>query len=86
MEALPLLAPREALRPTREIEVDRGTAFAIAAGQRDALGRIDPPRPGERFGAVIAPGGRLLAVLEAEGPGWSLRRVLDPDATRLYRS
>jgi len=86
MSELPLVPPREALRPTREIEVDRGTAFAIAAGQRDALGRIDPPAPGERLGAVIGPGGRLLAVLEAAGPGWSLRRVLDPEATRLYRA
>ncbi|MFM7142163.1 MAG: tRNA pseudouridine(55) synthase TruB [Alphaproteobacteria bacterium] len=83
---LPLVAPREALRPTREIEVDRGAAFAIAAGQREALGRLDGPRSGERLGTVIAPGGRLLAVVEADGGAWRLRRVLDPEATRLYRA
>lgn len=86
MAELPLIPPREALRPTREIEVDREAAFAIAAGQRDVLGRIDSPRPGDRLGAVIAPGGRLLAVLEAEDGAWRLRRVLDPEATRLYRA
>lgn len=83
---LPLVSPRAALRPTREIEVDRATAFAIAAGQKGALGGIEPPGAGDRLGALIAPGGRLLAVVEADGPGWALRRVLDPEATRLYRS
>jgi tRNA pseudouridine55 synthase len=86
MTELPLVRPREALRPAREIEVDRATAFAIAAGQRDALARIGAPGAGDRLGAVIGPGGRLLAVVEAEGAGWSLRRVLDPEATRLYRA
>lgn len=83
---LPLVAPRAALRPAREIHVDRGTAFGIAAGQRGAMARLDPPSPEDRLGAVIAPGERLLAVVEAAGPSWALRRVLLPEAAQLYRS
>ena len=86
VEALPLIEPRVALRPIREIEIDRGLAFSVAAGQRDAMGRVDPPRPGDHLGALIAPGGRLLAVVEVDAESWTLRRVLDPEATRLYRA
>lgn len=84
--SLPLVAPRAALRPAREIHVDRGTAFGIAAGQRAAMARLGPPSPEDRLGAVIAPGERLLAVVEAAGPSWALRRVLLPEAAQLYRS
>lgn len=82
---LPVITNRAALRSAREIEVDGHLAFAIAAGQRAALGRLDPPRGGDRLAALVAPNGGLLAVLEAEGGAWRLRRVLMSEACQLYR-
>jgi tRNA pseudouridine55 synthase len=82
---LPLLAPRAALRGGRELAVDRRTAFAIAAGQRHALGWLEPPREGDGLGLAITPDGSLLAVLEPDGRAWRLRRVVLPEASELYR-
>jgi len=84
--ALPVLAPRRALRGFREIEVEPRLAWAIAAGQRDALQVLDPPREEDRFACAIAPNGELLAIVERIAYGWELRRVLMPEATELYRS
>lgn len=81
-----VLAPRAALAGIRELRVERATAFGIGAGQRAALGGLPRPGPGDRLAMVIAPGERLLAVVEASGGVWSLRRVLLPDAAQLYRS
>jgi len=83
---LPVVPPREALRGSREIPVDARTAFAIATGQRHVLGELEGPASSERLGAVIAPDGRLLAVLEAEEGTWQLRRVVLPEAAQLYRA
>lgn len=82
---LPVVAPREALRGSREISVDERTAFGIAAGQRYVLDRLAPPGDTPALGAVIAPNGGLLAVLEAEEGQWRLRRVTMPEASELYR-
>ncbi len=82
---LPVLAPREALRGAREIAVDERTAFGIAAGQKYALERLARPECSEALGAVIAPNGRLLAVLEPGQGAWRLRRVVMPEASDLYR-
>lgn len=82
---LPVIDVRTALRSARELPVDRELAFAIASGQQSALARIEPPARADRIGAVIDPGGRLLAVLTAEAGGWALRRVVLPDAGQLYR-
>ncbi len=82
---LPVLAPREALRGSKEIAVDEKTAFGIAAGQRYVLDRLEPPVSTEALGAVIAPNGRLLAVLEEKEGAWRLRRVVMPEASELYR-
>jgi len=82
---LPVVGVRAALRPAREIAVERDLAFAIASGQRAALCRLPAPGPADEIAAVIAPGGAVLAVVAAEGPGWALRRVLMPEATQLYR-
>ena len=82
---LPVLAPREALRGAREIAVDERTAFGIAAGQKHALERLARPECPEALGAVIAPNGRLLAVLEPGQGAWRLRRVVMPEASELYR-
>lgn len=82
---LPVLAPREALRGSREIPVDERTAFGIAAGQKYVLDRIERPAEKEALGAVIAPNGGLLAVLQAVEGAWRLRRVVMPEASELYR-
>lgn len=82
---LPVLPPRDALRGSHEISVDERTAFGIAAGQKYVLDRIERPDAEEALGAVIAPNGRLLAVLEAEKGAWRLRRVVMPEASELYR-
>jgi hypothetical protein len=73
------------LRGFREIEVEPRLAWAIAAGQRDALQVLDPPRDEDRFACTIAPNGELLAIVERIAQGWELRRVLMPEATELYR-
>ncbi|MDG2305986.1 MAG: tRNA pseudouridine(55) synthase TruB [Candidatus Binatia bacterium] len=83
---LPVLAPREALRGCREFAVDGKTAFAIAAGQRYVLDRLEKPAAEEALGAVIAPNGGLLAVLESQEGTWRLRRVVMPEASELYRA
>lgn len=83
---LPVLAPRVALRGSQEIPVDASTAFSIAVGQRHVLERLEPPGPGGPLGAVIAPDGGLLAVLVPEEGSWTLRRVVMPEASELYRS
>lgn len=82
---LPLLEPRAALRGAHEIAVDARTAFGIAAGQRYVLDRLERPLASPGWGAVIAPNGGLLAVLEAERGQWRLRRVVMPEASELYR-
>lgn len=82
---LPVLVPRAALRGSQEIPVDEKTAFGIAAGQRYVLDRLEPPRAAPGLGAVIAPNGGLLAVLEAHQGQWQLRRVVMPEASELYR-
>jgi len=82
---LPLVAPEDALRTARRVPVGRAQAFAVASGQRSALGGIEAPAPDERLAALLAPDGRLLAVLEAEAGRWALRRVVLPEASELYR-
>jgi tRNA pseudouridine55 synthase len=82
---LGLIAPHEALRAARRVAVQAAQAFAVASGQRGALAGIAPPDGSERLAALLAPNGGLLAVLEAEGGGWALRRVLMPEASQLYR-
>jgi tRNA pseudouridine55 synthase len=82
---LPLLSLREALRGAQEIRVDGPTAFSIAVGRKDAVGRLVPPAPGAVLGAVISPNDRLLAVLSPNGRFWALRRVVQPEAVELYR-
>jgi tRNA pseudouridine55 synthase len=82
---LPVLGIREALRPLRELAVDRPLAHAIANGQVAALQRLAPPRPEEGLAAVIAPGGEVLAVVAAAGSSWTLKRVVQPGASQLYR-
>lgn len=83
---LPVVPPLEALRGVRRLPVDAARAFAVASGQRAALCGIAPPGEGERLAALVAPDGRLLAVLEAEAGRWVLRRVVLPEAAQLYRS
>jgi tRNA pseudouridine55 synthase len=83
---LPVLDVRAALRPAREIAVGPDLAYAIAAGQRAALGHLAPPVPGDRYAAVIAPSGGVLAVLAAGPGGWRIERVLMPEACELYRA
>lgn len=83
---LPVLDGLSALRSVRRIPVDGARARAIASGQRDALSRIDPPQQGDVLATLLAPNGQLLAVVEAEGGRWALRRVLMPEASQLYRS
>ncbi len=82
---LPVIPSLEALRGARRVPVDAPRAFAVASGQRTALCGIAPPRAGERLAALVAPDGRLLAVLEAEAGRWVLRRVVLPEAAQLYR-
>ncbi len=82
---LPVLAPRDALRGACELMVDGPTAFGIAAGQQHALARLEPPAPRAVLGAVIAPNGGLLAVVEPRAGAWHLRRVVMPEASELYR-
>jgi tRNA pseudouridine55 synthase len=83
---LTVVAPEEALRSARRVPVGPAQAFAVASGQRAALAAIAPPAADERLAALLAPDGRLLAVLEAEGGRWALRRVVLPEASELYRS
>jgi len=74
-----------ALAEARRLPVDDATAFAIAAGQPGGVRRLEPPACEEKLGAVVAPDGRLLAVVEREGSAWRLCRVLLPEAVQLYR-
>lgn len=83
---LPLLDPLSALRGVRRIPVAAAQACAIASGQRGALARIEPPGAGDGLATLLAPNGALLAVVEADGGRWALRRVLMPEASQLYRS
>jgi len=83
---LPVLAPRSALRGAQELLVDARAAFGLAAGQRQVLERLPRPAGSGALGAAIAPNGRLLAVLQPEGEGWKLRRVVMPEASELYRA
>lgn len=83
---LPVVSPLEALRSARRVQVAPAAAFAIATGQRGVLETIAPPADAERLAALLAPNGALLAVLEAERGRWTLRRVLMPEASQLYRS
>ena len=89
-----LLAPDAGLSPigvlpalaeARRLPVDDATAFAIAAGQPGGIRRLEPPASEERLGAVVAPDGRLLAVVARDGSAWRLCRVLLPEAVQLYR-
>lgn len=82
---LPVLDGLAALRSVRRIPVEASQARAIASGQRDALARIAPPEGRDGLATLLAPNGRLLAVVEAEGGRWTLRRVLMPEASQLYR-
>lgn len=82
---LPLIAPDAALRAARRVPLAPAQAFAIASGQRAGLAGIGPPGDGERLAALLAPNGGLLAVLEAEQGRWTLRRVVMPEASQLYR-
>lgn len=82
---LPLLSLREALRGAQEIRVDGPTAFSIAVGRKDSVGRLAPPASGTALGAVISPDDRLLAVLARNGQIWALKRVVHPEAVELYR-
>lgn len=82
---LPLLGLREALRGLPEIHVDERVAFGIAAGQPTAVAELASPCAPEGLRRVIAPNGGLLAVVEAQGSAWHLRRVVMPDAADLYR-
>jgi len=83
---LPVLDAPSALRTVRRIPVDAAQACAIASGQRAALERIEPPAECDRIAMLMAPNGGLLAVVEARGGHWALRRVLMPEARQLYRS
>lgn len=83
---LPVLEPLAALRTARRIPVAADQAFAIASGQRAALRRLAPPAGCDRLATLLAPNGGLLAVVEAEDGHWTLRRVLMPEASQLYRS
>jgi tRNA pseudouridine55 synthase len=74
-----------ALSEARHLVVDDATAFAIAAGQPGGIRRLEPPARDEKLGAVLAPDGRLLAVVAREGSAWRLCRVLLPEAVQLYR-
>jgi tRNA U55 pseudouridine synthase TruB len=79
------IPPRDALRSARRVPVAPAQAFAIASGQRAGLAEIAPPASSERLAALLAPNGALLAVLEAEHGAWTLRRVVMPEASQLYR-
>lgn len=83
---LPVIPPLDALRSARRIAVGPEVAYVVATGQRGALSTVAPPQGAERLAALLAPNGGLLAVLEAEGGEWMLRRVLMPEASQLYRS
>ena len=83
---LPVLDLRAALRGVREIPVRKHTAFGIAAGQVPALEDLPLPNAEDELAGVIAPNGGLLAVVEARGAGWAIRRVVMPDACVLYRA
>jgi tRNA pseudouridine55 synthase len=82
---LPVIAPEQALRSARRIAVGAAQAFAIASGQRGGVAALGRPRPSDRLAAVVAPCGRLLAVLEVEHGEWALKRVVMPEASQLYR-
>lgn len=82
---LPALDLRSALRGVREIPVAPALASAVAAGRQAALQEIEPPRGTDHLAALVAPEGLLVAVLEAAGQVWRLRRVLAPGAAQLYR-
>ena len=83
---LPLISALDALRSARRIPVQPAQAYAVATGQRAALAGISPPGEADRLATLLAPNGGLLAVVEAEHGRWSLRRVLMPEASQLYRS
>jgi tRNA pseudouridine55 synthase len=83
---LPVLDSLSALRSVRRIPVASAQACAIASGQRDALARIEPPAQDDGLATLLAPNGALLAVVEACDGHWTLRRVLMPEASQLYRS
>jgi tRNA U55 pseudouridine synthase TruB len=83
---LPVLDSLSALRSARRIPVAPAQACAIASGQRGALARIEPPAEDDGIATLLAPNGALLAVVEAAGGQWTLRRVLMPEASQLYRS
>jgi tRNA pseudouridine55 synthase len=83
---LPVLDSLSALRTARRIAVAAAQACAIASGQRGALGHIEPPAKEDGLATLLAPNGALLAVVEACGGHWTLRRVLMPEASQLYRS
>ena len=59
---------------------------SIASGQRGVLARLEPPAGGDELATLLAPNGGLLAVVEADEGRWTLRRVLMPEASQLYRS
>lgn len=82
---LPVLDGLAALRSVRRIPVSAPQAWAIANGRRDALAALPRPEAGDGLATLLAPDGRLLAVVEAEGGRWALRRVLLPEASQLYR-
>ena len=83
---LPVLDPLSALRGVRRIPVAAAQACAIASGQRGVLARLEPPAGGDELATLLAPNGGLLAVVEADEGRWTLRRVLMPEASQLYRS
>lgn len=83
---LPLLDALSALRTVRRIAVAAAEACAIASGRQGALNRLEPPGERDVLASLIAPNGALLAVVEAERGHWTLRRVLMPEASQLYRS
>lgn len=83
---LPLLDALSALRTARRIAVEAAAACAIASGRQGALARIEPPGERDGLASLVAPNGALLAVVEAEQGHWTLRRVLMPEASQLYRS
>ena len=65
--------------------MDAGQAFGIAAGQPAAVAGLAGPCAPDGLRRVIAPNGELLAVVEAQGGAWQLRRVVMADAADLYR-
>ena len=85
---LPVLSPRIALAGLPSISVSERVAWALAAGQPRGLAQLPPPDTDTAHGpvALIAPGDRLLGIVEAAADGWQLRRILLPEAVHLYRS